>query len=170
MGARGYYITAREVVLAREKTMSGKGDSRAYPGRPIVGVGGVVIMEGKTLLVERGSPPLEGTWSIPGGSLETGESLEEGVRREMLEETGLDVHVGELLEVFDRVFRDPDGRVRYHFVILDYLCERVGGEALAGSDVTALAWTGEDGLAEYSLTPIATRVIRKAFARRRGED
>jgi 8-oxo-dGTP diphosphatase len=157
-------------LLQGEKTMSDKGDSRAYPGRPVVGVGGVVIAEGKTLLIERGSPPLKGTWSIPGGSLETGESLEEGVRRELLEETGLDVRVGELLEVFDRVFRDPDGRVRYHFVILDYLCERVGGEALAGSDVTALAWAGEDGLAEYSLTPIATRVIRKAFARRRGDD
>ena len=137
---------------------------REYPGAPVVGVGGVVIREGRALLIKRGSAPLEGQWSIPGGTLELGESLQEGVRRELLEETGIEVRVLELIEVFDRIFRDASGEIQYHFVIVDYLCELVRGEASAASDVTATAWVGEADLSNYSLTETATRVIRKAFA------
>ncbi|MFY9801610.1 MAG: NUDIX hydrolase [Candidatus Acidiferrales bacterium] len=136
---------------------------REYPERPLVGVGGVVIVEGRTLLIRRGSAPLKGEWSIPGGMLELGETLDQGVRRELAEETGLDVRVGDLIEVFERVFMDDDGRTRYHFVILDYLCEAVSGEARAGSDVTDVAWAREEELVKYSLTPTATRVIKRAF-------
>jgi ADP-ribose pyrophosphatase YjhB (NUDIX family) len=128
-----------------------------------VGVGGVVIAEGRTLLIRRGSAPLEGQWSIPGGMLELGEPVVEGVRRELQEETGLQVRVLDLIEVFERIIPDESGRVRYHFVILDYLCERISGEARAASDVTDVAWAREQELEKYSLTAIATRVIKRAF-------
>ncbi len=136
---------------------------REYPSRPVVGVGGVVISDGRALLIRRGAPPLEGRWSIPGGMLETGETLLEGVRRELAEETGLEVRVGELIEVFERISLDAAGKTKYHFVVLDYLCEAVAGKARAGSDVTDVAWATPSELAEYSLTETATRVIEKAF-------
>ena len=140
---------------------------REYPERPVVGVGGVVIEHGRALLIRRGGEPLKGQWSIPGGTLETGETLEEGTRREMEEETGLRVRIVELIEVFERIFREPGDsslRPRYHFIILDYLCERLSGEARAGSDVTDIAWVEESALAAYDLTPTATRILKKAFA------
>jgi 8-oxo-dGTP diphosphatase len=123
----------------------------------------VVIDGGRTLLVKRGSAPLKGEWSIPGGTLELGETTREGAKRELNEETGLIVRVGELIEVFERIVPDQAGRLKYHFVILDYLCEVEGGKAEAGSDVTDVAWAREDELPTYSLTPIAMRVIRRAF-------
>jgi 8-oxo-dGTP diphosphatase len=138
-------------------------NGREYPARPVVGVGGVVIAEGRVLLIRRGSEPLEGQWSIPGGMLEVGETIAEGVRRELAEETGLGVRVLDLIEVFERISPDGDGKTKYHFVILDYLCERIEGNARAGSDVTDVAWAAELELARYELTPTATRVIQKAF-------
>ena len=145
----------------------------------MVGVGGVVIDNGRTLLIRRASPPLQGEWSIPGGLLEVGETLEQGVARELAEETGLEVHVLELIEVFERIFPAPpnaDGtpgdaaRPQYHFVILDYLCEIRGGTLSAGSDAQEFAWAREDELAKFDLTVAVTRVLRKAFikARERG--
>jgi 8-oxo-dGTP diphosphatase len=124
----------------------------------------VVIADGRTLLIRRGNAPLEGQWSIPGGMLELGESIIEGVRRELAEETGIEVRVLELIEVFERVIPGDGGRTRYHFVILDYLCEVVSGEAKAASDVTDVAWASEEELEKYELTAIATRVIKRAFA------
>ena len=141
---------------------------REYPERPLVGVGGVVIRDERALLIRRGSAPLEGEWSIPGGMLEIGETILEGVQRELLEETAIEVKVLDLIEVFERLTRDEAGRLKYHFVILDYLCEAVRGEARAGSDVTDVAWSRESDLSEYSLTPTATRVIQKAFEMARG--
>jgi 8-oxo-dGTP diphosphatase len=138
-------------------------EPREYPERPMVGVGGVVISNGRALLIRRRNPPLEGQWSIPGGMLETGETLLEGVRRELLEETGIEVRVGELIEVFERINLDDGGKARYHFVVLDYVCEVVRGEARAGSDVTDVAWAAPLELEKYSLTETATRVILKAF-------
>jgi 8-oxo-dGTP diphosphatase len=145
--------------------------AREYPERPVVGVGGVVIDDGRTLLIRRGSEPLRGQWSIPGGTLELGESLEEGVARELLEETGLEVRVLDLIEVFDRIFTEPDAggggtpqRPKFHYVIVDYLCERISGEPRAGSDVTDVAFATEEELARFQLTTTAIRVLRKAFA------
>jgi ADP-ribose pyrophosphatase YjhB (NUDIX family) len=145
--------------------------SREYPERPLVGVGGVVIHEARALLIKRGSEPLLGQWSIPGGSLEVGETLTEGVARELLEETGLTVRVGPLIEVFERIDgsvpkRTVDGveRPRYHYVIVDYLCERVSGEARVGGDVTDVAFATEEDLAKFGMTDTAMRVLRKAFA------
>ncbi len=137
----------------------------------MVGVGGVVIENGRALLIKRGSEPLRGEWSIPGGTLELGESLQEGVARELLEETGIEVRVLELIEVFDRIFPDSSAtreahgrRPKYHYVIVDFLCERLGGEARAGSDVTDVAYASEDELEGFHLTSTATRVLKRAFA------
>jgi 8-oxo-dGTP diphosphatase len=149
---------------------------REYPEHPLVGVGGVVIDQMRALLIRRGSPPLEGQWSIPGGMLELGETLEQGVARELAEETGLDVKVIEILEVFERIFPAPpnaDGkpgdasRPQYHFVILDYLCELRGGTLRAGSDALEFAWAREEDIVKFDLTVAATRVLRKAFVRAR---
>jgi len=135
-----------------------------------VGVGGVVIANRRALLVRRGSEPLKGEWSIPGGTLELGETLVEGVRRELREETGVEVRVLDLIEVFERIFPDQSGRPKYHFVILDYLCEAVNGTPRPGSDVTEIAQVREDELERYHLTPTVRRVLGKAFAmaRQRG--
>lgn len=145
-------------------------DSREYPERPMAGVGGVVISNGRALLIRRGGPPLEGQWSIPGGMLEVGETIIEGVRRELAEETGIEVRVGGLIEVFERISLDAAGKTRYHFVVLDYLCEAIRGEARAGSDVTDVAWASPSELKKYSLTETATRVIVKAFEMARERD
>jgi 8-oxo-dGTP diphosphatase len=145
--------------------------SREYPDRPLVGVGGVIIDQGRTVLIRRGSEPLLGEWSIPGGTLEIGETLQEGVARELLEETGIEVRVLDLIEVFDRIYPDDEvagrpatQRPRFHYVIADYLCERLGGELRAGSDVTDVAFAREEELAKFSLTETATRILKKAFA------
>jgi ADP-ribose pyrophosphatase YjhB (NUDIX family) len=128
------------------------------------------------LLIRRGSQPLQGEWSIPGGLLEVGETLAQGVVRELAEETGLDVSVVELIEVFERIFPAPpnaDGtpgdasRPQYHFVILDYLCEIRGGTLSAASDALEFAWAREDELAKYNLTVAVLRVLKRAFARAR---
>jgi len=137
----------------------------------VVGVGGVLIEEGRTLLIKRGSEPLLGQWSIPGGTLELGESLQDGVAREMLEETGLEVRVLDMIEVFDRIFLEPEAKIesgkprpKYHYVIVDYLCERLHGTAQAGSDVTDIAFATEEELESFHLTPTAMRVLKHAFA------
>ena len=137
--------------------------SREYPERPVVGVGGVVISKGRALLVRRAAPPLQGEWSIPGGMLEAGETLLEGVRRELAEETGVEVRVLDLIEVFERISLDDAGKAKFHYVVLDYYCELVGGNAQAGSDAAEIAWVPEDRLSEFSLTSAAKRVIGKAF-------
>jgi len=144
--------------------------SREYPDRPVIGVGGVIIDRGRTVLIRRGTEPLLGQWSIPGGTIEIGETLEASVRRELREETGLEVRVLELIELFDRIYREPapasanDKRPRFHYVIADYLCELVSGEPHAGSDVTDIAWAREEELPKFHLTEKATSVLRKAFA------
>lgn len=145
--------------------------NREYPDFPLVGVGGVVIDNGRALLVKRATEPARGEWTIPGGLLEVGETLAEGVARELLEETGLTVRVVELIDALERIFHSPEpipeaGRVRprFHYVILDYLCERVSGEPAINEELTDLAFVGEDDLERYRLTPVATRVLHKAFA------
>ncbi|HEV2287916.1 MAG TPA: NUDIX hydrolase [Candidatus Acidoferrales bacterium] len=139
-------------------------EEREYPEHPVIAVGGVVIADSRALLIRRGQAPLEGRWSIPGGILELGETISEGIARELLEETGIEAKPTELLEVYEKVFRDASGRAQYHFVILDYLCEFRGGTAQPGGDVTAVAWASEAELSQYELTDAATRVIQKAFA------
>jgi 8-oxo-dGTP diphosphatase len=137
---------------------------RKYPDRPIVGVGAVIVDGDRVLLVKRAHEPLKGQWSLPGGAVEVGESLEAGLVREVREETCLDVTVGPVVEVLDRIGRDATGRVEYHFVIVDYLCRVAGGTATCGSDAEDVEWARRDDLARYRLTSAATDVIAKAFA------
>ncbi len=135
---------------------------REYPDRPLVGVGGVVIHRNRVLLVRRKREPLKGEWSIPGGLIELGEELSQGARRELREETGLEVEPVEILAVFDRIQRDG-ARVRYHFVIVDYLCRLKGGRLAPASDVAEARWVGRRNLGRYNLTQKATEVILRAF-------
>jgi ADP-ribose pyrophosphatase YjhB (NUDIX family) len=137
-------------------------EARRYPPRPVVGVGGVAFIDGKVLLIKRRFEPLAGRWSIPGGALELGESLHEGLAREMREETGLVVEVGPLIELFDRIMRDADGRVQFHYVLADYLCRPVGGNLAAGSDVAEVTLADADALGPYDLTERTREVIGRA--------
>ena len=137
--------------------------SRRYPERPVAGVGAIILDGDRVLLVERGNEPLKGVWSIPGGALETGEPLVEGVRRETREELGLEVEVGELVELFERITRDAEGRVEYHYVLADYLCTVRGGTLRAADDAADARWVGRPELAALPLTAGTARVIEKAF-------
>ncbi len=137
--------------------------AREYPSHPVVGVGAVVVRDGRALIVRRAHEPRKGEWSLPGGHLDLGESLIDAVRREVKEETGLDVHPGPIIEAFDRVHRDPDGRIRYHFVIVDYVCEAPTGEAVAGDDAEAVAWVTASELDGYGVNAHASAVIRKGL-------
>jgi 8-oxo-dGTP diphosphatase len=137
--------------------------SREYPLAPIVGVGAVVLQADRVLLVQRGHEPMKGQWSLPGGALEVGETLVEGVRREVLEETGLEIEPITLIEVFDRISRDPEGRVQFHYVLADYLCRVTGGELRCATDAIDARWASRtelDGVAAFTVA-----VIDKAFAK-----
>ena len=139
-------------------------DRRQYPERPIVGVGAVIVQDGKVLVVKRKYEPLAGQWSLPGGTLELGETLQEGVAREMREETGLEVEVGPVVEVFDRIMTDDARRVRYHFVLVDYLCWPIGGQLQSGSDVDDAVLVPLKNLKGFDLTEKATSVIERGIA------
>lgn len=140
---------------------------REFPSAPIVGIGAVVVERGRVLLVRRGREPLKGHWTLPGGVLEVGESLTAGVAREVLEETGLQVETVELVELVDRIHRES-GRVRYHYVIADYLCRVTGGVLQAASDADAVRWVERAEWNSHSalaLDPITVMVIEKGWQR-----
>ena len=142
---------------------------RAYPDRRIVGVGAVVLAEGgRIVLVRRRYEPLAGEWSLPGGVVEVGETLEAAVAREVLEETGLDVRVGPVVDVFDRITFDADRRVHYHFVLVDYLCHAAGGTLGSGSDASDVALVEPASLEQFRLTGKAVDVIARALRMARG--
>jgi 8-oxo-dGTP diphosphatase len=136
---------------------------REYPDSPLVGVGAVIIEDGRVLLVKRGHPPLAGEWSIPGGVLELGETLREAALREAREETCLAVETADLLGVYDRVLRDDDGHTIYHFVLVDFLCRRVGGEAQAADDADEVRWFTPAEARELPLAEDTAEVIRLGF-------
>jgi 8-oxo-dGTP diphosphatase len=137
---------------------------REFPEAPIVGVGAVVIDGTKVLLVRRGQEPLKGEWSLPGGALELGETLHEGVAREVLEETGLIVVPVRIVEVLDRITQDPEtGRIRYHYVLVDFVCRVTGASLLWASDADEARWVEREQLQEFRLAPVTVAVIEKAF-------
>ena len=129
----------------------------------MVGVGAVVVRDGRALLVRRAHEPRKGEWSLPGGLLDLGESLADAARREVKEETGLDVEVGPMIETFDRVHRDGEGRIRYHFVIVDFVCWSKEGEALAGSDAEAVAWVTAEQIDAYNVNEHARAIILRGL-------
>jgi ADP-ribose pyrophosphatase YjhB (NUDIX family) len=138
---------------------------RDYPEHPIIGVGAVIVEGGRVLLVRRDTEPLRGEWSVPGGMLELGEKLRDGVRREALEETGVKVEPGEVLDVFDSIFTDGLGKTQYHYVLIDYLCRVISGEAQAGSDVSDVRWVSLEALPAMGLREPVEQVVRKGLER-----
>jgi 8-oxo-dGTP diphosphatase len=135
---------------------------RDYPDRPIVGVGAVVFEGDQIILVRRGSPPSYGAWSIPGGAVEVGETLEEAVVREVGEEIGLEVTAEEVVAVLERIFLDPGGKVQYHYVLVDFLCRSTGGSLRASGDALSCVRVPLESLADYSLTQETREVIQRA--------
>jgi ADP-ribose pyrophosphatase YjhB (NUDIX family) len=133
--------------------------SREYPDNPLVGVGAVIVEDGRVLLIRRGQAPLLGEWSLPGGVLECGETLREATIREASEETGLVVETGELLGVYERVIRSDDGRVRYHYVLIDFLCRSVAGNLKAASDAADARWFAPEDLDALNLARDTRDVI-----------
>jgi 8-oxo-dGTP diphosphatase len=138
---------------------------RDYPERPLIGVGAVIVEGGRVVVVRRGHEPLKGEWSIPGGVLEIGETLRAGAAREALEETGLVVEAGEVLEVLDRIVRDGGGRIQFHYVLIDFLCRPAGGELRAGGDAEEARWISTGELDSFSIADSAAAVLRKGLER-----
>ena len=137
---------------------------REYPESPIVGVGAVIVRQNLVLLIRRGTAPLLGEWSLPGGVHECGETLREAVAREAREETGLVVETGEMLGVYERIIPGDGGRVRYHFVLIDFLCRAVGGELKAGSDAADVRWFSREELPALNLAHDANDVVLRGLA------
>jgi 8-oxo-dGTP diphosphatase len=138
---------------------------RDYPDRPLVGVGAVIVQDRRVVIVQRSNEPLKGQWSIPGGALEVGETLRQCAAREALEETGLRVEALDVLDVFDSIYSDPDGRTRYHYVLIDFFCRVVGGELHSGGDAAQARWITREDMANFAITETAQKVIGKALDR-----
>jgi 8-oxo-dGTP diphosphatase len=137
--------------------------AREYPTHPTVGVGAVVVRDGKALIIKRAHEPRKGEWSLPGGLLELGESLADAAHREIKEETNLDIEVGPIIETFDRVHRDDAGRILYHFVIVDFVCWSDDGEAIPGSDAEGCAWVAANEIDHYGVNAHAKAVILRGL-------
>ena len=128
-------------------------------------MGALIFDDGQLLIVERGKEPLKGYWSLPGGILEVGETLKAGIRREVLEETGLEVEPLTIFEVFERIMPDAQGKTEYHYVLIDFMCKPVGGRLQAASDVSRVAWVSQPNLSQYRLTEGTLAVVERAFAK-----
>jgi 8-oxo-dGTP diphosphatase len=141
-------------------------DTRRYPRYPLLGVGALIFEDSRILMAQRGKQPLKGLWSLPGGLVETGESLDAAIRREVREETGLEVRPLGVLEIFERIMRDAEGAAEYHYVLIDYICRVAGGRLCAGDDVCDVAWVGRRGLKDLQITEGTLAVIEKGFRNR----
>jgi ADP-ribose pyrophosphatase YjhB (NUDIX family) len=138
---------------------------RRYPERPIVGAGAVIVQSRRVVIVQRANEPLKGEWSIPGGAVEIGERVRECAAREALEETGLEVEVGEVLEILDNIYPDAQGRPLYHYVLIDFFCRPRKGELRAGGDAIEARWATAEELDRLGVADSTKRVIRKALER-----
>jgi len=141
-------------------------DDRRYPKRPLIGVGAILLRRDRILMAQRGKEPLKGWWSLPGGALETGESLADAVRREVREETGLEIQPVGVLEIFERIMRDRNGVTEYHYVLIDYVCRVTGGALRPGDDVCAVEWVRRRDLPKLRITEGTLAVIEKGFRER----
>lgn len=142
-------------------------EERRYPKHPLLGVGALIFQRDRILMVERGGEPLKGWWSIPGGLVETGELLEDAIRREVREETGLEIKPAGMLQIFERIMRDPGGAAEYHYVLVDYVCRVRGGTLCAGDDVSRAEWVRRPDLKKLQITEGTLAVIEKGFRERR---
>jgi 8-oxo-dGTP diphosphatase len=142
--------------------------NRRYPDRPLVGVGAIIFRGDSVLLVQRGKEPSYGKWSIPGGLVELGESLATAVRREVREETGLEVSVGDLVVTLDRVIRDAEGKIEYHYILLDFVCDTKEGTPRPSSDALDCAFVSIADLGRYVMTNGTEEVIRRIHSENRG--
>jgi len=140
-------------------------NGRRYPARPVLGVGALILEEGRVLLVERGREPLAGYWSLPGGAVETGERLEDALVREVWEETGLHVRVDSIATVFERIMPDGAGACEYHYVLVDFYCTVTGGERRAGDDSAQVEWFPVGSLATLRMTEGTREVIEACCTR-----
>jgi 8-oxo-dGTP diphosphatase len=163
VAAVGFYSTGKLGFSVSSFRFSSFIMKREYPERPFVGVGAIIVEDGRVTLIRRGRAPLLGEWSIPGGALELGETLREATVREALEETGLAVETQDLLGVFDRVMRDGEGRVLYHYVLVDFLCRRISGELSAAGDALEARWFTAEEVAGLGLANDTSGVIRRAM-------
>jgi len=134
---------------------------RQYPSQPLIGVGALIIHQSEILIVKRANEPAKGLWSVPGGVVELGEQLHEALKREVREETGLEVDVERLLDAVDNIVFDEEDRIRYHYVLLDYLCHLRGGVLIAADDVHEIQWVSLEALQSLPITPTLNRVIAK---------
>ena len=141
-------------------------EDRRYPKRPMLGVGALIFEQDRILMAERGGEPLKGWWSIPGGLVETGESLDAAIRREVREETGLNVQPLGVIEIFERIMRDSEGAAEYHYVLIDYICRVKSGTACAGDDVSRVEWVRQADLQQLRITEGTLAVIEKGFRER----
>jgi mutator protein MutT len=137
---------------------------REYPDRPIVGVGAIIVEDGRVLLVRRANEPLRGQWSLPGGAVEAGETLRDAVAREVREETGLEISVGPVVDVLDRITADPEGRPRFHYVLIDFLCKPAGGTLACATDADAVEWAMFADLDRRGVAANTIAVIARALA------
>jgi len=141
-------------------------EDRRYPRRPMLGVGALIFDEDRILMAERGGEPLKGWWSIPGGLVETGESLKDAICREVREETALTVQPLGVIEIFERIMRDNDGAAEYHYVLIDYICRVESGTPCAGDDVSRVEWVRQRDLPQLHITEGTLAVIEKGFRER----
>jgi 8-oxo-dGTP diphosphatase len=139
---------------------------RDYPDRPIVGVGAVIIHEGRALIVQRAYEPRKGEWTVPGGVLEVGETLRAGVEREVLEETGLVVKAGDVVDVFENIWPDANGKTEFHFVLIDFMCELISGDLKPATDVSNARWITPNELPSLELIGKTSLAIRKGFEKK----
>lgn len=140
-------------------------DSREYPARPICGVGVIVQNDGRVLLIQRGKPPGVGTWGVPGGAVEIGELLRDAAQREVREECGIEIVIGDVVETVDIITRDADNRVQYHYIVVDFAAQYVSGELRAASDVMDARWVTREEIIKYDVPKLTRRVILKALDR-----
>ena len=147
--------------------MSECDNARIYPTRPYLAVSAAIFRDGRVLIVRRARPPADGLYTLPGGGVELGETLEEAVVREVREETGLEIEILELLEIYERIMLDDSGATEYHYVLMDYLCRPAGGTLCAADDASRVAWVPEPELGTLRITEGTPAVIAKAFGKLR---
>ncbi len=140
---------------------------RRYPERPIPAVGAIVVKDGRVLLARRGKEPSAGLWSVPGGAVHLGERLEDATKRELMEECGIEITLTDVLEVIERMVRDPDGRIQYHYVVVDYLARWVGGEPTPSPEALEVRWVAPAEIPQLEMTRGSAEVILRVLEKGR---